>query len=154
MRAHRSLLVGAAFVAALGLAACSGAGVTAGGPALAAKPPLAGPAAPGTFAANGSVDASSGQASLQMLDAMKFQPNTLTGVRPGQKVTVELQNTGSVAHDFYAPGLGVTTAVKVDPGRRGTATFTAPAAAGTYQFWCNQPGHAEGGMIGEVVVRA
>ena len=44
----------------------------------------------------------SGKVSLQMLDAMKFQPNTITGVKPGQQVTVSLQNTGAVVHDFPA----------------------------------------------------
>jgi plastocyanin len=31
-------------------------------------------------------------------------------------------------------------------------TFAAPNEPGRYQFWCPEPGHAEAGMVGEVIV--
>ena len=33
-----------------------------------------------------------------------------------------------------------------------TVRFSAPAA-GTYSFYCSEPGHAQQGMVGELVVR-
>src|SRR5579884_1320948 len=126
------------------------AGVGTGGSQAAAA--ANGAKAPGPYTPNGSVDGSSGKASIQMLDAMKFQPNTITGVKPGQQVTITLQNTGAVTHDFLSPGLGVNNAVAVNAGQTGTVTFTAPSQPGTYQFWCNQPGHGQAGMVGQVVV--
>lgn len=139
------------------LAACAGPGATAKPTAAAvqgsaAKPAAAAQKAPGPYVKNGEADASSGKVAAQMLDAMKFSPNTFTKVKRGATVTVELKNTGATVHDFYSPPLGVTTAVKVSPGQSGTATFTAPSTAGTYQFWCQEPGHAEAGMVGEVIV--
>jgi plastocyanin len=108
--------------------------------------------APGPYNPNGEVDGSSGKASIQMLDAMKYQPNGITKVKPGAQVTVTLQNTGAVVHDFLSPALGVTKAVAVNGGQTGTVTFTAPSQPGTYQFWCDQPGHAAAGMVGQVTV--
>jgi uncharacterized cupredoxin-like copper-binding protein len=131
-------------------AATPAAGAGTGGAQSAAA--VTGQKAPGPYTANGQVDGSSGNVSLTMLDSMKFQPNTITGVKPGEKVTVNLQNSGAVVHDFLAPSLGVTTATSVNPGQKGSVTFTAPSQPGTYQFWCNQPGHGEAGMVGEVIV--
>src|SRR5581483_5452912 len=69
-------------------------GVGTGGAQSAAA--VTGQKAPGPYTPNGQVDGASGNVSLTMLDAMKFQPNTITGVKPGEKVTVNLQNSGDV----------------------------------------------------------
>jgi uncharacterized cupredoxin-like copper-binding protein len=107
-------------------------------------------AAPGPFTPNGEASASAGKVTTQMQDSMKFAPNTIKA-KAGQTVTVELKNGGTTIHNFVAPGLGVATAARATAGQTVTASFTAPAA-GTYEFWCNEPGHAEAGMIGQVVV--
>jgi uncharacterized cupredoxin-like copper-binding protein len=98
-------------------------------------------------------DASSGRVSTEMRDAQRFVPNRFVKVKPGAQVTVELKNTGALPHSFVSPELRVADPVKVDAGKTGSVTFTAPAAAGTYKFVCNEPGHAEAGMTGEVVVQ-
>lgn len=145
----------AALVLTLGLAACSGPGASRA--QTAPKPSGGGAAAvqaggvPGPFVPNGEANASSGRVTLQMTDNMRFGPN-LIRVKPGQSVSLEVKNGGLVAHDFYSPPLGVGAAVTVDPGKSATVGFTAPSQAGTYPFWCNQPGHAQAGMTGQVVV--
>ena len=133
--------------AALALAACAGPGGsrTAPGPVTRAAVQ-----APGPFSPNGEANASSGKVTSQMTDTMKFGPNTFKA-KAGQAVTVELKNAGSVVHNFVAPALGVPVPAKANGGQTVSATFTAPAA-GTYEFWCNEPGHAEAGMVGQVIV--
>jgi uncharacterized cupredoxin-like copper-binding protein len=148
----RSLLL----ASTLALVACAGPGATAR-PTVAASgvaPAAGAPAkAPGPYVANGEADASSGKVAMAGLDTMKFSPNNLTKAKPGQTVAVELKNSGATIHSIVAPGLGLGTKVVVNPGQTGTATFTAPSAPGTYQFWCPEPGHAEAGMVGQVVVQ-
>ena len=106
----------------------------------------------GSAAAN-EVDASSGRASLEMRDAQRYVPSRLVKVRPGSQVAVQLRNTGSLIHSFVSPELGVATSVKVPGGGTGSVTFTAPSAPGTYRFVCDEIGHTEAGMVGEVVVQ-
>jgi uncharacterized cupredoxin-like copper-binding protein len=143
----QKLIIGAALVSALALAGCAGPGGarTAPGPVTRAAQP-----APGPFTPNGDANAASGRVTTQMTDTMKFGPNTFKA-KAGQPVTVELKNAGSTVHNFFAPALGVNTPARANGGQSVTATFTAPAA-GTYEFWCNEPGHAEAGMVGQVIV--
>jgi uncharacterized cupredoxin-like copper-binding protein len=143
----QKLIVGAALISALALAGCAGPGGsrTAPGPLTRAAAP-----APGPFAPNGEANAGSGRVSTQMTDTMKYGPNTFRA-KAGQAVTVELKNAGTTVHNFYSPPLGVSAPVKANGGQTVTATFTPPAA-GTYEFWCNEPGHAEAGMVGQVIV--
>jgi uncharacterized cupredoxin-like copper-binding protein len=149
----RKLFVAAAMIATLGLSACAGPGAsraqTAPPPSGGAAP--SGQAAPGPFTPNGEASGASGRVTLQMSDNMRYSPNVIR-VKAGQGVAFELKNAGSVVHDLYAPSLGVGTAVKVNGGASGAASFTAPAQPGTYQFWCHEPGHAEAGMVGQVIV--
>lgn len=133
-------------LAAISLAACAGPGarVATGSVTRAAVQ------APGPFTPNGEASGASGKVASQMTDAMKFSPNVIK-VKAGQSVAVELKNTGMTIHNFIAPALGVDAPAKASGGQTVTATFTAPAA-GRYEFWCNEPGHAEAGMIGQVIV--
>jgi len=73
-------------------------------------------------------------------------------------VTITLNNTGAVVHNFSVtdhnqnpnvPNLGID--VDVDPGQSGTATVNAPA--GDYYFFCDVPGHEEAGMFGTMHVQ-
>ena len=108
--------------------------------------------APGSFSLNGDIDGSAGIVATQGLDPMRCLPNNIVNVKPNAKIEIELANVGATVHNVVAPGMGLATAVKVNPRQKGTATLTAPGTPGIYQFWCNEPGHAEAGMIGQVVV--
>jgi len=123
----------------------------AAAPPSAAAAPVQGPKAPGPFTASGTVDATGGQAGIQASDALKWQPDVITA-KAGSKVTLSVQNTGNTAHNFVSPALNVAgddiAIQKTTP-----VNFTVPSQPGTYQFWCNIPGHAEAGMVGEIIVQ-
>ena len=107
----------------------------------------------GAASTSNEVDGSSGRVSLELRDAQRFVPSRIVNVKPGARVTVDLKNTGNLVHSFQSADLGVPQAVVVEAGKTGSAAFTAPAAPGTYKFMCIEPGHAEAGMVGEVVVQ-
>jgi len=81
---------------------------------------------------------------------MKFTPNTFT-VKAGDKVTVKLENKGTVLHDFSIDSLKIQQ--NVQPGKTETVSFTAPSTAGDVVFYCNQPGHEAAGMKGTMTVQ-
>ena len=124
------------------------------GASAAAKPSAAasGQTAPGQYKQNGTTAVNNGQAAIQGTDSLQWQPNTITA-KPGDKVTLTINNSGNTAHSFISPALGVATGEDVPTGKTTTVTFTVPSQPGTYQFWCNIPGHAEAGMVGEVVAQ-
>ncbi len=130
-----SLLIVVAMLATLVLAACSGSG-------------------------------SGGGATLDVtLTEFSFTPNAWT-VNAGQQVTINIKNTGTVTHDWTimkTPISGSFTdadkanefwaSPMVSAGQSQTATFTAPATAGTYQVVCTEAGHFEAGMTGTLTVK-
>ena len=122
------------------------AGAPPGAASAPAKPP-------GPYSANGEADVSSGKASVQMLDTMKYQPNTFTNAKAGSTITVDLKNAGATVHSIMAPQMGLTAKKEVAAGGTATVTLTVPSQPGTYFFWCPEPGHAEAGMVGQVQVK-
>lgn len=121
--------------------------------AAAAVPSAAvvGAKAPGPFTPRGSVTETGGQASIDGTDALQWQPNVVLA-KAGDKVTLAVKNTGNTAHTFASPALNVNQE-DVPIQKTTSVSFTAPSAPGAYQFWCNIPGHAEAGMVGEVIVQ-
>ena len=102
-----------------------------------------------------------------------FAPATLT-VKAGQPVTLSLQNTGAVDHDWSVQEIEISGEAKssgdvpaghmmggtgdepklhvaVGTGGKGTLTFT-PSKPGTYAFYCTVAGHKEAGMVGTLTV--
>jgi plastocyanin len=57
---------------------------------------------------------------------------SIPSVKPGETVTV--QNNDSTTHTVTSDKAGQFDVGNVDPGK--SATFTAPAAAGSYTFHC------------------
>jgi uncharacterized cupredoxin-like copper-binding protein len=78
----------------------------------------------------------------------RFDPSEFT-IPANTDVTVTLKNEGSTLHNFSIDKLKISQDVKV--GETKTVTINAPA--GDYQFYCNQPGHKEGGMVGTMHVK-
>lgn len=91
-----------------------------------------------------------GQQITTQMSEFKFEPATST-VRQGQSVTVTLRNTGSVQHDWVVQELNASSP-KVQPGQTGRVEFT-PTRAGTFKIVCTEPGHEQGGMVGQLVVQ-
>ena len=112
---------------------------------------VVGQKAPGPYTANGSAAVANGQASIDATDTLKWQPNTLIA-KAGDKITLTVKNTGNTAHTILSPALNLNQ-TDVPIQKTTTVSFTAPSAPGAYQFWCNIPGHAEAGMVGEVIVQ-
>ena len=100
-----------------------------------------------------------------------YGPASIT-VPAGQPVTLTINNTGKVEHDFVIAEINVSDVVVPDTGpaehhQMGQAEydlhFTAQAGEtavlqftaldpGTYKFFCTIKGHEEAGMIGKMVV--
>ena len=80
----------------------------------------------------------------------KYDPNTIMA-SPGQTVNVTLVNKGTVKHTFVIDSLKVN--ISADPGQSATGSFTAPSTAGSIQFYCDQPGHKDAGMVGTLTVQ-
>ena len=71
---------------------------------------------------------------------------------PTGGATLRLHNDGSVPHNMKVPSLGLTSEL-VQPGD--SADFTIGATpAGDYEMLCDQPGHADSGMKGMLMVAA
>ena len=64
-------------------------------------------------------------------------------------VTVKLPNKGVTAHNFSIDALSIS--VDLAPGESKDVVVNAPA--GTYEFYCNVPGHKEAGMVGTLTVK-
>lgn len=100
-----------------------------------------------------------------------FTPDTIPNVPPGTALTVKITNLGSLPHTFtvsslvnytlpYAGNTNLTSQfivqhvplvsvnVSAGVGDVAWANFTAPTVIGSYQFFCLEPGHFEGGMEG------
>jgi uncharacterized cupredoxin-like copper-binding protein len=99
----------------------------------------------------GSMSGNSQVMTLKSTDQMRFEPATLT-VRANAPVTLTLDNSGAaLIHDFVIDNAGGgSVKIEAQPHSRASGEFTLPA--GTYQFYCAQPGHREAGMVGTLIV--
>lgn len=79
-----------------------------------------------------------------------YQPADLVA-KPGQKVTVNFKNIGTVEHTFVIKDLNFK--LTAQPGQTVTGSFTAPSTAGTYEIHCDIAGHTEAGMAGKLTVQ-
>jgi len=80
---------------------------------------------------------------------IKFDTMSLTA-KVGQPVTLNFLNAGSLEHSFVIEALNVKLE-HVQAGQTATVTFT-PASAGTFDFYCDIPGHKDAGMKGTLTV--
>ena len=98
------------------------------------------------------VTVKSGKTLTVVADEYKFDPNTivLTG---GGKLTVELDNQGTLAHNLRVLDAG--TDIGGTPTFAGGAprTGTVDLKPGAYEFLCTVGDHADLGMKGKLEVR-
>jgi uncharacterized cupredoxin-like copper-binding protein len=87
-----------------------------------------------------------------LIDAgdLRFEPARVE-VEAGSTVNLVLDNTGQVFHDLSIPELDVLLEAGVGEN---ASTALSVSEAGRYEFLCTVPGHAAGGMRGELVVTA
>jgi len=77
-----------------------------------------------------------------------FQPEAVE-IPAGVTVNLTVDNTGAVFHDLTVDSLDLQ--VDVAAGESATVAVQVDAA-GTYEFVCSVPGHAAGGMRGQLTV--
>lgn len=73
-----------------------------------------------------------------------FDPDVIV-VEAGQDVIVEIENVGDATHTFTIDEFAVD--VSLAPGEQEEITFTA-TEEGTFEFYCDEPGHRDAGMYG------
>ncbi len=79
-----------------------------------------------------------------------FEPTELTIKAANEPVTIKMENTGAAMHNFTIDSLNIS--VDVQPGETVDIVIPAGTAPGTYDFYCNVPGHKEAGMVGKLTV--
>lgn len=101
----------------------------------------------GTPAAAGTAAGTAAGAAVASYD-IYFEPSALT-IPAGTDVTLTLPNEGVTLHNFSIDALGVS--VDISAGATETVTLNAPA--GTYEYYCNVPGHKPAGMVGTLTTQ-
>lgn len=79
--------------------------------------------------------------------ALAFNASTATA--PPGKLEVVMKNPSPIQHNISIEGEGEGDVV----GNGGTSRFTTSLKPGKYTFLCTVPGHADGGMKGELTVK-
>jgi plastocyanin len=80
--------------------------------------------------------------------AFAFDKETLEA--PAGTVTIHLTNPASVPHNIGIEGNGIDE--KTDPVTNDEVSLTVELEPGEYTFYCDVPGHREGGMEGTLTV--
>ena len=99
-----------------------------------------------TPAAEAAAAQSADAATIVMRDIF-FEPEEMT-IPADTGVTFTLANEGVTLHNFSIDALDVS--VDVDAGASKEVVIDAPA--GTYEYYCNVPGHKAAGMVGTLTV--
>jgi plastocyanin len=94
------------------------------------------------------------QLTVKSEDTMKFEPASLTA-KPGQPIQLTLDNSdGKIVHEFdITEGVAAPVKITAQPGQKASSTFTIEKA-GTYPYFCGEPGHEQAGMKGTLTVQS
>lgn len=84
---------------------------------------------------------------------MQYNPSQIQ-VQAGEEVRIRLINRGDEEHniEFELPGREEELEENLQPGERGTLSFTAPDQPGTYTIYCPVEDHKDKGMTGQLIV--
>jgi uncharacterized cupredoxin-like copper-binding protein len=115
--------------------------------AAAATPQAAG-ATPAAGEEQAAAGAGAGEAVTVESYDIYFEPSALS-IPADTDVTVSLPNDGVTLHNFSIDELGIS--VDIAPGATEETVINAPA--GTYEYYCNVPGHKPAGMVGTLTVQ-
>ena len=102
----------------------------------------------GGIAVQRAVEAGGQQRAITATD-IAFSTPTLE-VTSGDLVVLTFTNAGQLFHDWQVEGIANVDAA-ARPGQTQRITFVAPAP-GRYAYRCSEPGHADAGMVGVLVV--
>ena len=81
-----------------------------------------------------------------------FSPNSFGGIKAGSVVNIAVTSVDEFTHIFAFRDASLSAvAIGLAPGETRAITFNAPAA-GTYEFYCNVPGHGARGEVGKMVI--
>lgn len=89
---------------------------------------------------------------IQALTTLKWDPAELTAAA-GQPLNITMTGDGALEHNFVWADDAETDFLHLAVGE----TTTGPVSrtfdtAGTYEFYCDIPGHREAGMVGNAVI--
>ncbi len=107
----------------------------------------ASPSAAATPCPEGTPQAGGDSVEVESYD-IYFEPKELS-IPADTDVKVSLPNAGVTLHNFSIDALKIS--VDIDPGATEETTINAPA--GTYEYYCNVPGHKAAGMVGTLTVK-
>jgi plastocyanin len=150
------LACAALLVLALGLAACGDDDDDSGEPAATSTPAATAttPATPlptettDTTASGGGGGATTLDVAADPTGQLKFDPAKLSA--PAGDITLDLTNDSAVPHNIAVDGAeGVSDTIQDG----GTAELTVNLPAGTYEYYCDVPGHRQAGMVGTLTVQ-
>jgi uncharacterized cupredoxin-like copper-binding protein len=164
------LKVGGALLLGAWLAACSAGGSPSQSAQESGMPMASGDMGMDIGALGEPADAADADRSVQLTatDELVFDPDTVD-VQVGETVTFEIENTGSVDHEFAIGSAdwqeqheqemqggememgGEPNEVEVPAGETASITWRF-TEAGTTQFGCHVPGHFPAGMVGDITV--
>jgi uncharacterized cupredoxin-like copper-binding protein len=91
--------------------------------------------------------AAAGQTVTMEAGNFYFKPKDVT-IPANTPVTFKITNVAQIPHNFSIDNLAISVALP--PGKTTDVVVNAPA--GTYQFYCNLPGHRAAGMEGTLTV--
>jgi len=119
-------------------------------PDVAGAPTLAANATPpsGEAASTGGGGEQLTTVDLKTID-LAFEPKDWA-IPADTDVTVNMTNAGALNHDFAMEQPKPFTSEVISGG--GSTTFKLNLPAGTYEYWCSEPGHKEAGMVGTITV--
>ena len=111
----------------------------------------AGPTSDATPAAGGQEQAAAGEGAGEAVEVesydIYFEPKEFS-ISANTDVTVRLPNEGAAPHNFSIDELGIS--IDIAPGATEETVINAPA--GTYEYYCDVPGHKQAGMVGTLTV--
>jgi len=112
-------------------------------------PPAAATAPPATVTSDpvGTPAAAAAPVTIEAVD-IAWNPDQAS-IPANTDVTVTVPNVGAALHTFVIEALGV----KIEMAAGETKEVVINAAAGTYEYICDVPGHAEAGMVGTLTVQ-
>jgi plastocyanin len=137
-------VLAAGALAAFGLAACGGSSNNDSGTTAASTTTQS--TAAGGGGAGGTVNISAAAD-----NSFSFDQKDVTS--PAGTVTVDFNNPASLSHDVVVADSSGTVLGKTDLVSQGQASTTVDLQPGTYTFYCDVPGHRQGGMEGTLTVK-